>query len=86
MTRKLTQRELRNESGKIMRALDEGEDFIVTRNGVPVGELRPIERRKRTFLSREEFVALFEGAPHVDYEQFRADIDAHVDQDPTPRG
>ena len=45
MTRKLSQRELRNQSGEIMRALDEGEDFIVTRNGVPVGELRPIRRR-----------------------------------------
>jgi antitoxin (DNA-binding transcriptional repressor) of toxin-antitoxin stability system len=86
MTRKLSQRELRNQSGAIMRALDEGEDFIVTRNGVPVGELRPINRRKPTFISREEFVALFEGLPHENYEQFRADIDAHVDQDPTPRG
>lgn len=69
-----------------MRALDEGEDFIVTRNGVPVGELRPIHRRKPTFISREELFALFEGAPHIDYERFRADIDAYVDQDPTPRG
>lgn len=86
MTRKLSQRELRNQSGEIMRALDEGEDFIVTRNGVPVGELRPIEKRKPTFISREALVAAFEGAPHVDYERFRADIDAHVDQDPTPRG
>lgn len=69
-----------------MRALDEGEDFIVTRNGVPVGELRPLEKRKPTFISREALVAAFEGAPHIDYERFRADIDAYVDQDPTPRG
>ncbi len=41
MTRRLTQRELRNNSGEVMRALDSGEDFIVTRNGKPVGELRP---------------------------------------------
>jgi prevent-host-death family protein len=86
MTRKLNQRELRNKSGEIMRALDEGEDFIVTRNGVPVGELRPVSRRKREFIPREEFVALFKGAPPIDYEQFRADIDRYVDQDPTPRG
>jgi prevent-host-death family protein len=84
MTRKLSQRELRNKSGEVMRALDDGEDFIVTRNGVPVGELRPI--RKRQFIPREELGALFEGAPHIDYEQFRADIDRFVDQDPTPRG
>lgn len=84
MTRKLSQRELRNKSGEIMRALDRGEDFIVTRNGVPVGELRPIRRRE--FIPKEVLLAAFEGAPHVDYEQFRADIDAYVDQDPTPRG
>jgi len=84
MTRNLSQRELRNQSGEIMRALDEGEDFIVTRNGVPVGELRPIRRRK--FIPKEEFLALFEGAPHIDHKQFQADIDAYVDQDPTPRG
>ncbi|MEX2448215.1 MAG: type II toxin-antitoxin system prevent-host-death family antitoxin [Solirubrobacterales bacterium] len=84
MTRRLTQRELRNRSGEIMRALDDGEDFIVTRNGVPVGELRPIQRRK--FISRDEFIGLFEGAPHIDYERFRADVDAHLDQDPAPRG
>jgi hypothetical protein len=35
MSRRITQRELRNESGRIMRALDKGEAFTVTRNGVP---------------------------------------------------
>jgi prevent-host-death family protein len=85
MTRKLTQRELRNRSGEIMRALDDGEDFLVTRNGRPVGELRPIPKKK-TFIPREEFLALFAHSPHIDYEQFRADIDRYVDQDPTPRG
>ena len=39
MARQITQRELRNESGEIMRALGRGESFVVTRNGVPVGEL-----------------------------------------------
>lgn len=66
-----------------MRALDRGEDFIVTRNGVPVGELQPIRRRK--FIPRDELVALFKGAPRVDYEELVRDLDAYVDQDPTPR-
>jgi antitoxin (DNA-binding transcriptional repressor) of toxin-antitoxin stability system len=69
-----------------MRALDDGEDFIVTRNGRPVGELRPIRRRKGPFIPKEDFFAAFEGSPHIDYEEFRADIDRYVDQDPTPRG
>src|SRR5207245_5084128 len=46
MVKTITQRELRNGSGKIMRALDGGESFVVTRNGVPVGELRPLPRRE----------------------------------------
>ena len=33
MGRQITQRELRNESGRIMWALDKGQSFIVTRNG-----------------------------------------------------
>ena len=69
-----------------MRALDEGEDFIVTRNGHPVGELRPFPKKKKTFIPKEEFLAAFRGSPSIDYEQFRADIDRYVDQDPTPRG
>jgi antitoxin (DNA-binding transcriptional repressor) of toxin-antitoxin stability system len=64
-----------------MRALDRGEDFVVTRNGVPVGELRPIGRRQ--FVPRDVVVAAFKGAPSIDFEQFRADIDAHID--PRPR-
>jgi antitoxin (DNA-binding transcriptional repressor) of toxin-antitoxin stability system len=74
MTGGLTQRELRNQSGEITRALDRGEDFVVTRNGVPVGELRPIGRRD--FATRNAVVRAFSGAPAINYEQFRADFDA----------
>ncbi|MCP9486144.1 MAG: type II toxin-antitoxin system prevent-host-death family antitoxin [Gaiellaceae bacterium MAG52_C11] len=84
MARSITQRELRNQSGAIMRALDAGESFVVTRNGVPVGELTPVRRRRR-FVRAEEAVAMFKGAPRIDYERFRADIDTFLDQDPTPR-
>jgi prevent-host-death family protein len=83
MTRKLTQRELRNDSGEVMRALDAGEDFIVTRNGTPVGELRPYLRRQ--FVPTKQIVAAFKNVPSIDYEELRADLDAVVDQDPTPR-
>jgi antitoxin (DNA-binding transcriptional repressor) of toxin-antitoxin stability system len=66
-----------------MRALDRGEDFIVTSNGKPVAELRPICPRK--FVPAATFKAVMAGAPRVDYKRFRADIDAIIDQDPTPR-
>lgn len=81
MAREITQRELRNESGAIMRALDEGESFVVTRNKVPVGELTPI--RQPRFVLTEEAKRMFHNAPSVDYGRFRADLDAVVD--PTPR-
>jgi antitoxin (DNA-binding transcriptional repressor) of toxin-antitoxin stability system len=84
MAREISQRELRNESGKIMRALDRGEMFVVTRNGVPVGELTPLRRRR--FVSADAAVALFAGAPVFDSGQFRADVDAVLDQHPWPRG
>jgi prevent-host-death family protein len=84
MSREITQRELRNESGDIMRALDKGESFVVTRNGVPVGELIPL--RQRMFVAAETVVAVFAGAPQVDVERFRRDVDAMIVQDPTPRG
>jgi len=40
-----------------MRGLDRGESFVVTRNGVPVGQLIPL--RQRAFVSTEEVVAAF---------------------------
>jgi len=84
VAREITQRELRNESGEIMRALDRGESFVVTRNGVAVGELTPFRRRR--FVGAESAVALFAGAPAIDGRQFRADVDAALDQRPHPRG
>lgn len=84
MSRRITQRELRNNSGSIMRALDKGKTFIVTRNGVPVGELTPI--RQRAFVPSENVLAAFAGAPRVARARFRRDVDAFIDQDPTPRG
>lgn len=84
MDRKITQRELRNESGRIMRALDRGKSFVITRNGVPVGELIPL--RQRVFVPAEAALAAFAGAPRIELGRFRKDLDAVIDQDPTPRG
>lgn len=86
MPRDISQRELRNESGEIMRALDRGERFVVTRNGVPVGELAPIGRGRRRFVAADAAVAAFRGAPSVDAERFRVEVDAVLDQDASPRG
>jgi prevent-host-death family protein len=81
--RRITQRQLRNDSGEIMRALDRGESFVVTRNGTPVGELVPL--RPRQFVSADAAAAAFSGAPQIDPARFRDDVDAVLDEDPTPR-
>lgn len=83
MAREITQRELRNESGEIMRRLDQGETFVVTRNGVPVGELTPLRRHR--FVSAAAAVAMFRNAPGIDVEKFRADLDAVADPGAAPR-
>lgn len=83
MAREITQRELRNQSGEIMRDLDRGESFVVTRSGVPVGELVPLRRHR--FITADAAVAMFHGAPPVAYNEFRKDLDAHATQDATPR-
>jgi antitoxin (DNA-binding transcriptional repressor) of toxin-antitoxin stability system len=78
----ISRRELRNESGAIMRALDRGATFLVTRNGVPVGELRPARRR---FVSRDLLLEALATAPPIDAERFRDELDAILDRAPEPR-
>jgi len=83
MAREITQRELRNDSGAIMRGLDRGESFVVTRDGVPVGELIPLRRRR--FVTAEAISAAFAETPLIDGVRFREDVDSVLDQDSKPR-
>ena len=82
MAKMITQRELRNDSGDIMRAVDAGTSFVVTRNGAPVAELTPLHRRR--FVSVEVVLAAFKDAPHIDQRRFREDVDGFASQDATP--
>lgn len=83
MTTTISQRELRNSSGEIMRGLDHGESYIVTRNGQPVGELTPLRRLR--FVTAATASEAFRGAPTIDADAFRVDLDAPIDQDIEPR-
>ena len=76
--REITQRELRNDSGAIMRAVERGESFTISRNGTPIGRLIPL--RRRLFVPREEVLAAFATAPVLDRDQFRRDLDSAADQ------
>ncbi len=64
-----------------MDAVQSGQVFIVTRDGHRIGELVPLRRRRR-FVPRAEFAAMSRTAPDVSLDDFRADQDALVDQEP----
>lgn len=82
----ISQRELRNESGAIMRRIEAGEHFTVTRNGVPVAELSPHDQanagRHRRFLPVGEVAAGLTRLPDWEIESFAdelRELDAAVD-------
>jgi prevent-host-death family protein len=76
--RTITQRELRNDSGAILREVQAGQVVIISRNGVPVAELRPLPPRR--FVTRAVIADAARRAPRVDADRLRADLDAVVDQ------
>jgi prevent-host-death family protein len=69
----ITQREFRNNSAAVMDAVEAGETYHVTRNGVEVAELRPVTRRRR--LTVEELVERHRKLPRVDYLSMRQEAD-----------
>lgn len=56
-----------------MDALERGETFVITRNGVAVGELRPVTRFAG--VPTAEAQRMFAGLPRVDYAQMRREAD-----------
>lgn len=77
MATTIAQRELRNDSADILRRVEAGEEFIVTRNGSPVAELRPAARRRG--VPRAQLADRFAGVPAVDLDRLRSDLDQTVD-------
>jgi len=73
----ITQRQLRNDSAAILREVQARQTVIVTRNGVPVAELRPIQ--PRTFAPRAAIAEAARRAARIDARRFRADLDAVTD-------
>jgi prevent-host-death family protein len=75
----IPQRELRNQNAAIIAAVAAGESFVVTRNGAPVAEVRPVMSPRRTFLPKVELAAVAADSRHIDAAAFRADIDKLID-------
>ncbi len=71
-----TIRELRNHGGEVVDRAARGETIIITRNGVPVAELRPLPRAR---LPMAAVIEAFKHLPPMDPQRLRDDIDAIMD-------
>lgn len=80
MAERLAQRDLRNNNARVIDEVVAGKTFVVTRNGRPVAELRPVTQQRRTFIPRHELAALASRGEHIDRRRFRDDLDEAIDQ------
>lgn len=78
MDRTISQRALRNDAASVLRDVQGGQIFVITRNGSPVAELRPLSPRR--FVTRAVIAAAAGRAPRIDATAFFADVDAGLDQ------
>jgi prevent-host-death family protein len=69
-------RELRNRGGDVVDRVATGERVIVTRNGKPVAELRPV---RSSTVNRAELIRRWHRLPTVDGDALRADVDGALD-------
>lgn len=69
-------RDLRNHGGEILNRVAAGEALIVTRDGEPIAELRPLPRRP---LTAGQLLLRWRRLPAVDPTLLRADIDRVMD-------
>ena len=67
MSGSISQRELRNDNAEIMRRVEAGESFVVTRNGKPIASLVPLGTSKRLKTGRE-MQEEFRQLPPIDVE------------------
>lgn len=78
MATPVSQRELRNDSGAIMRRVQRGERFTVTRNGVPVADLIPHESgpdRRPRFIPVAQIAVGARELPSWDTARFAGELD-----------
>lgn len=57
-----------------------GEAFVVTRQGTPVAELRPLKAARRSLVPKAEIAVLAAAGPPLDRRQFQADLARELDE------
>jgi prevent-host-death family protein len=80
MSRRITQKELRNDTAAVLGAAEQGEEIIVTRNGTPIARLMPLVDES-PFVAAETMDRTSVGLPKIDFERFRRDLQEHIDWD-----
>jgi prevent-host-death family protein len=80
MARVIPQRELRNQNAQVLDAVQAGESFVVTRDGIPVAELRPVSRGQRRLVAKADVAATMAAGSPLDAAAFRRDLDTAIDQ------
>ena len=69
-------RDLRNDGGSILRRVQRGEVLIVTMDGKPIAELRPVARKG---YSARALMEEWKRLPPMDPVKLRQDIDSIMD-------
>ena len=72
----VTVRELRNRGGEVLRRVERGERFVVTRDGAPVAELRPLPHPS---VGPAELIRRRKQLPRVNPDALRRDVDNLID-------
>lgn len=72
----VTIRDLRNHGGEVVDRVAAGERLVVTRDGRPVAELRPVRARGA---SSSVLLARWRRLPWVDGAALRVDLDSTLD-------
>jgi prevent-host-death family protein len=56
MTTEVASRELRNNTAKVLRRVEAGDDVVITARGKPVAALVPLASQRRRWLPRQELM------------------------------
>ena len=72
----VTVRDLRNNGAEVLRRVERGERIVVTRDGTPVAELRPLPRPS---VGPSELIRRRKHLAKVNLDALRRDIDNLID-------